>query len=190
MSDGPFKNLKLDARSKRFAEAVANDSFDDDMRCALASDAIVNSILQENSELLRSLRSYAQELQLEFNPHARVDAIFGAHRTSQFADHLHRQIGFVISEGVDPHAAIRRGLEEAVVACVGEFRTRMQEAWLEARETGGLRHNEVNDHFERIDLAVAQLNRQRIAEALWNVAKDAFQQDVKKKDGLDEGPEL
>ena len=30
MTDGPFKNLKLDSRSRRFAEAVQNEAEDPD----------------------------------------------------------------------------------------------------------------------------------------------------------------
>jgi hypothetical protein len=45
MSDGPFKNLKLGKRWKRFAEAVQNVAFDSAECCALASDALVHEIL-------------------------------------------------------------------------------------------------------------------------------------------------
>lgn len=78
MSDGPFKNLKLDPRSKRFAEAVQNEAEDQETRCALANDAIMNGILSGSQALIGALQEYGNDGQLDLDPKASINAVFDA----------------------------------------------------------------------------------------------------------------
>jgi len=74
MTDGPFKNLALDARSKRFAVAVQNEAESHETRCALGSHAIVHGILNGNEGLIRDLQSYGQDGQLDLDPRGQSEA--------------------------------------------------------------------------------------------------------------------
>lgn len=190
MTDGPFRNLKLDNRSKRFAEAVQNDSVDHEMRCAYANDAILNGILSENQTLLRALQEYRQNGQLDLDPSDSVKGIFDAHPKSEFADHLQREVGLRLHEGEKSEAAINNGLAASLETCVGEFRTRTHEACLEAYGSGEMRKDQLNRFVEGSNQVLQDIDGQRIMEALKVGDKDAFKQDVKKKEGLDEGPKL
>ena len=77
MTDGPFKNMKLSARWKRFAEAVQNDAVDHAERCALASHAILYDLLtDDNRALLSDLQGYANRVQLDIDPLSAVDEIW------------------------------------------------------------------------------------------------------------------
>jgi len=190
MSDGPFRNLKLDSRSKRFAEAVQNDAVDQETRCAYANDAISNGILRENLELLRSLQNYGQDGQLDLDPSATVKGLFDAHPKSEFADHLQREVGLRLHEGEQSQAAINNGLEATLETSIKEFRTRTHEACLEAYGSGEMRKTQLDRFVEGCNLALEGVNRPQIMAALKEGNKSAFKQDVKKKDGLDEGPKL
>lgn len=190
MSDGPFKNLKLDSRSKRFAEAVQNEAVDQETRCALAHDAILNGILGENQPLLRALQSYGQDGQLDLDPSASIKGIFDSHPKSEFADHLQREVGLRLHEGETSLIAINNGLEAALETSIGEFRTRTYEACLEAYGSGEMRKDQLDRFVDGRDRALQGINRSRIFDALKQGDKGAFKQDIKKREGLDEGPKL
>lgn len=190
MTDGPFKNLKLDSRSKRFAEAVQNDAEDQETRCAFANDAILHGILRESQAIIGSLQEYGKGGQLDLDPKASIKAIFDACPKSEFADHLQREIAFRLHEGDQSQAAIDNGLEAALENGIGEFRTRTHEACLEAHRNGDMRKDQFDRFVEGSNQALEGIDRPRILAALKECNKSAFKQDVKKKEGLDEGPKL
>lgn len=190
MTDGPFKNLKLDSRSKRFAEAVQNEAVDQDTRCAYANDAILNGILSENQELLLKLHNHGQDGQLDLDPQTSIKGIFDAHPKSEFSSHLQREVGLRLHEGEASPAAIKNGLEAALETNVGEFRTRTHEACLEAYGNGEMRKDQLDRFVEGSNQALQGIDQPRILEALRDGNKGAFKHDVKKKEGLDEGPKL
>lgn len=190
MTDGPFKNLKLDSRSKRFAEAVQTDAVDHETRCALANDAILRGILRETQALIRALRAYGQDGQLDLDPKASIKAIFDACPKSEFGDHLQREIGLRLHEGEASQVAIDNGLGAALESGIGEFRTRTHEACLEAHQSGEMRKDQFDRFVEGSNQALQGIDRNRILEALKEGNRGAFKEDVKKKEGLDEGPKL
>lgn len=190
MSDGPFKNLKLDSRSKRFAEAVQNEAEDQETRCALANDAIVNGILSESQALIGALQKYGHDGQLDLDPKASINAVFDACPKSEFADHLQREVGMRLNEGETSQDAINNGLDAALEKGIGEFRTRTHEACLEARSSGEMRKDQFDRFVKGSNQALRGIDRVRIMEALKQGNKSAFKHDIKKKEGLDEGPKL
>ena len=192
MTDGPFRNLKLDSRSKRFAEAVQNDAVDRETRCAYANDAILNGILRENQALLRAIQDYGQEGQLDLDTSTSVKGIFDAYPKSEFADHLQREVSLRLHDREKSQAAINNGLEAALETSIGEFRTRTRthEACLEAYGSSEMRKDQLDRFVKGSNQALQGIDRLRIMGALKEGNKGAFKQDVKKKEGLDEGPRL
>lgn len=190
MSDGPYRNLKLDRKSKRFAEAVQNDAVDEPTRCALASDAIVNAILQENGELIAELHRYGGDGQLDFDPQSSLEAMFGAQAKSQFADHCEREINMRLQDAQEPQAAIADGLQAALEKNIGEFQTRIQEVCLEARKSGEMYRDQFEAYIEGSNRALKNINKERILDALKNGNKFEFKNDVRKKRDLDDGPDV
>lgn len=190
MTDGPFKNLKLDRRSKRFAEAVQNDAVDLKTRCAYANDAILHGILNENQQLLLDLQSYGQDTQRNLDPKGAIEIIFDTHPKSEFADQLHREIRLRLHDGEPSENAINNGLGAALETNIGEFRTRTQEACFEAYSNGEMRKDRLDRFIRGSDQALQHVDRQRIMDALRHGDKNAFKQDVRKKTGLDEGPKM
>jgi len=192
MTDGPYKNLKLDSRSKRFAEAVQNEAEDHVTRCALASDAILNGTLSENEGLIRDLQNYGKsgQLDLDLDPDGSIKRIFDAHPKSEFSDHLQREFCLRLYEGEPSHGAISNSLEATLETSIGEFRTRIHEAGLEAQREGPMYKDQFDRLIEGSNHVIECLDRSRILEAIKKCDKKAFKQDIKKKQGLDEGPRL
>lgn len=189
MSDGPYRNLKLDRKSKRFAEAVQNDAVDEPTRCALASDAIVNGILHENGDLIAELQNYGGGGQLDFDPQSSLDAIFEAQPKSAFADHLAREVNMRLQDTQESQAAIADSLQAALETHIGEFQTRIQEACLEARNSGAMYRDQFEAFIKGSNRSLKGLDQPRILEALKNGNKSEFKNDVKKKSGLYDGPD-
>lgn len=189
MSDGPFRNLKLDRRSKRFAEAVQNDAVDQETRCAFAADAIVNSILNEDQSLLTALASYGLDGQLDFDPRSSILGIFDAHPKSQFSAHLEREVSIRLHNEQKHISAIGEGLRAALESHIDEFRSRTQEAGLDARQNGRMYKDQFDRLIEGSNSALVGLDRTRIIEALCRGNKAEFKQDIRKKQGLDDGPD-
>lgn len=190
MTDGPFKNLPLDRRAKRFAEAVQTEAVDQVTRCALAGDAILHSIRRENQLLIQALQGYGQDGQLDLDPKSSIQSIFDAYPKSEYADHLQREIALRLHDGESAITAINGGMEAALESEVNEFRTRIHEAGLEAQRERGMHKNQLDHLIEGCNLALEGIDRNRIIEALRADNKDAFKQDKRKSKGLDEGPSL
>lgn len=190
MTDGPFKNLKLESRSKRFAEAVQNEAIDRDTRCAYASDAIVNGVLAKNQNLLHELQSYSSDGQLDLAPQSKIGAIFGAHPMSEFADNLQREVSLRLYERNTPQVAISNGLKATLDAEINKFGTRIQEACLKAYGNGDMRKNQLGRTIKLTNQALQDLDRPRTLNAIQKGDKGAFKYDVRKKEGINEGPKL
>ncbi len=147
MTDGPFKNLKLGSRWKRFAEAVQNDAVDSAQCCALASDALVREILTDtNQVLLADLQAYSRREQLDFDPSSSIESIFNGHSKTPFADTLQKELAFRLSEQIAPDVAIGQALEASVGAQISEARNRREEECIRARASGAMRPQQVDPH--------------------------------------------
>src|SRR5882757_1747537 len=95
MTDGPFKNLQLASRWKRFAEAVQNDAVGMVERCSLAGDALVREVLTEETQaLLIDLQAYRSREQLDIDPLSSVESIFNSHSKTPFTDSLEKELAF------------------------------------------------------------------------------------------------
>lgn len=186
MTDGPFKNLKLDSRSKRFAEAVQNEAEDNKTRCALGAHAIVSCILGGNDGLIRDLQSHGEDGQLDFDPKGSIRSIFDRHNKSEFADDLQREIAMRLHEGDTSQVAIEQALEVCVETNIGKTITRVQEAGLDAYREGPMHKDQFDRLIEGSNDVKERLDRRRIVEAVKDCDKNAFKDDARRKTGLDE----
>lgn len=191
MTDGPFKNLKLSSRWKRFAEAVQNDAVDRAARCALASDALVREILTDETQaLLTDLHAYGRQEQLDIDPLSSIESIFNGHSRTPFADTLQKELAFRLSEQMPPDAAIDKALEASVGDHICEARNRIEEECIRARESGEMRQDQFDRTVTQASAAFDALAKNEICNALRAGDKNAFKDATSKKEGLDEGPDL
>lgn len=186
MTDGPFKNLKLDSRSRRFAEAVQNEAEDHETRCALGSDAIVNGILSGNDGLISDLQSYGEDGQLDLDPKGSIKSIFDKHDKSEFSDDLQRQVEMRLHEGDGSRDAIDKALDACVETNIGKTLTRIQEAGLEAHRDDQMHKDQLDRLNEGLGHVSNSLDRARIQDAVKSRNKNAFKPDAKKRTGLDD----
>lgn len=186
MTDGPFKNLKLDSRLKRFAEAVQNEAEDHDTRCALGCHAIVNGILSGNDGLIRDLQSHGEDGQLDLDPKGSIKGIFEKYGKSEFSDDLQREVAMRLHDGERSRDAIVKALDACVESNIGKTLARIQEAGLEAHRESQMH----KDQLDRLNVGLGEvsksLDRPRIQDAVKGCNKNAFKRDAKKRTGLDD----
>ena len=191
MSDGPFKNVALGTRWKRFATAAHNDAADPTERCALATDAIVHEILTEETQaLLSDLFAYARADQLNLSPLSSIEGIFHRHIKTAFGDTLQREVFFRLADHMPVSDAIDQALEASLDDHLRRARDRMEEECIRAREAGALRHDHFPHTVARANAAFDALPKHEICDALRRGDRTAFKTAASKHRGLDEGPNL
>jgi hypothetical protein len=191
MSDGPFKNLKLGHRWKRFAEAAQNDAFDSSECYAMASDALVREILADDlPSLLRSLQSFASDGQMDLDPSSSVERIFNLHNKSQFADDLQKTMSFHLNDKKEPDDALKQALNESVVNQTNAVKNHINEECIRAFESAEMKRDQFELAIKRSSEILDKINIDDICSAIFANDKNAFKKAVSKKDGLDEGPNL
>ena len=191
MSDGPFKNLKLNKRWKRFAEAAQNDASDHNECCGLASDAIVREILNDsNKAMLAEAQSYAKQAQLELDPLSSIENVFSNYSKTPFADTLLKEMVFRMADQAVPYDALRQAMDAAVRDHIREVRSRIQEECIRAYEAGQMGQNQFYRIVNQVSAILDSLPMAKVCEALLTGDRDAFKSAASMKIGLDEGPPL
>lgn len=186
MTDGPFKNLALDSRSRRFAVAVQNEAESHDTRCALGSNAIVHGVLKGNEGLIRDLQSYGQDGQLDLDPQGAIRTIFEQHDKTEFADDLHREVDLRLHEGMASLLAIDNAIDASLETNIGKLMTRIQEAGYQAHREGPMYKDQLDRLVKGSHYVMKSLNRTRIREAIKTGNKNAFKSDVRRITGVDD----
>ena len=191
MSDGPFKHLRLSSRWKRFAAAACNDAVDSTELGALANDALVHEILtDDNQALLRDLAAYARGRQLDLDPQPTVDTIFGSHPKTAFSDILQREMAFRLADHMTPAAASETAVEAAFHDHTCKARTHIQEECIRALECGELTQDQYDCTLTQANATFDSLAESDICDALRAGDRTAFKDDVSRRIGLDDGPNL
>jgi hypothetical protein len=191
MSDGPFKNIKLGYRWKRFARAVQSDAFDSVECCNLASDALVHEILSSEFQgLLADFQSYTRREQLDFDPLSTVEGIFNRHGKTSMTDTFQKEVMFRLDKQVAPTEVLRQALEASVGEQSREVRSRFEEECIRVHEAGEMRPDQFKRTVNQVGAVIDALVKSDICEAILAGDKNAFKAAVTKKIGLDEGPKL
>lgn len=191
MSDGPFKNLKLNKHWKKFAKTAYNDAFDQVECRAMASHAIVNDILTDSFRgLLSALKSYATQNQMDIDPLSSIERIFNEHSKDQFADTLQKEMAYRLNNNCIHSETLEQALGASVDEQLNITRTRIQEECIHSCEMGEIKQGQRDRTIDRINTVFESLDRQNIGEAILACNKLFFKRAVTKKDGLDDGPSL
>lgn len=191
MSDGPFKNLKLNKRWKRFAEAVQNSAFSSHVCCDMASDALMHEVLTEGvHSLLADLQSYTNQKQLELNPLLAVENIFNAHMKTPFTDILQKEITLCLSDQVALTDAIGKSMKVCVNEQINEIMNRIQEECIIARDCKEMSQVQFNHTLNQAGSILSSLSVDNICQALFSGNKNAFKKVVTKQERIEDGPPL
>lgn len=191
MPDGPFKYSTLSHRWKRFGVAACNDAYDSSERCALAKDAILHEILNdENLALVRDLEACARRPQLELDPKFAVHGLFSGRPMTPFGDILQREAAIRIEEKNSIDAAYAAALHASVREHTGLAYRRFQEELILARERGELTQKQYGRALAHVTAAFDMLNVSEICDAIRARDRSRFKGAVSKKTGIDDGPNL
>ena len=191
MTDGPFKNMELGHRWKRFAEAVHNDAVDQTERIALASNNIARELcISDNIATLKDLEAYTQQGQRDLDPVSSVQAIFEKHPKSSFNDRLQKELIYRLGDGVQVEVALPDAVKASVTSHIGETKNRLQEECIRLREEKELGAEKCQSTIEESNITFDAVNIPAICDAIYEGDKKAFKAATNKKEGLDQGPRL
>lgn len=189
MSDGPLKNSQLGNRWNRFVAALDNDAFDAIHRIALASDALVREILNDDTRaLLKDLRAFMHRDQLALDTQSEIDSIFTSHKKTAFGDALQSEVAFRLADQMMLGAAVRAALTASLEDHIRRAKSRIQDELIRALETGPMSQDQFARFVRQADEVFDALNTSAIFDALWAIDPYTFRDDVSKQKGIDEGP--
>ena len=188
MTDGPFKNLQLAKRWKRFAEAVQNDAVGMAERCALAGDAVVHEILTDDTKsLLTDLQAHLCQGQLDLDPLPPIENNYNCHSQSPFADTLQKELAFRLKGQLSGDPLVE-AVEASVTHHISDVQSRIEEECIKSHETGDMRRDQFDRAIAQTKLALDALDLPQLSDAIRAGDRDAYKNAASKKDGLDEGP--
>ncbi|WP_306119126.1 MULTISPECIES: hypothetical protein [unclassified Roseitalea] len=188
MTDGPFKNLKLGKCWKRLAEAVQNDAASPDECGAFASDALTRHLVtNEHVKALREIGAHLGRGQLELDPLGSIEAIFDRCEKTPFLDALQKELLYRAANDGSLRDVITPALDAAIDSQINQSRNRFHEECIRARENNEMSHEAAARAREKVNAAFDVMDRQKVRDALIEGRKDAFEKDVGKSDGVDDG---
>ncbi|MEO3432233.1 hypothetical protein [Inquilinus sp. CAU 1745] len=188
MTDGPFRNLRLGSCWKRLAEAVQNDAASSAECGALASASLARHLVtKEHAKALQELDAHLDSDQLDLDPLGSVEAIFVRCEKTPFLDALQKELLYRTANDPPLGNAIAPALDAAIDTQIGEARNRFQEECIRAQEAGEITRSAADRAREKIDSAFDAVESAKVRDALLAGKKDAFEKDLGRSDGVDEG---
>ncbi|MBI1384713.1 MAG: hypothetical protein GC150_07380 [Rhizobiales bacterium] len=188
MTDGPFKNLRLGSCWKRLAEAVQNDAASPDECSAVASDALTRHLInKEHVRALQEIEAHLGQRQLELDPLGSIEAIFDRCEKTPFLDALQKELAYRTANDMALSDAIVSALDAAIASQISETRNRFHEEYIRAQEDGEMSRDAAETARGKVDAAFDAVDCERVREALIEGRQDAFENDVGKSDGVDDG---
>lgn len=188
MTDGPFKNLVLGSCWRQLAEAVQNDAASSAECGALASDSLARHLVtKEHAKALQELDAHLDSGQLDLDPLGSVEAIFDRCEKTPFLDALQKELLYRIADDTTLGDAIAPALDAAIGTQIGEARNRFQEECIRALEASEMTRRAADRAREKIDSTFDAVESAKVRDALLAGKKDAFEKDLGRSDGVDEG---
>lgn len=191
MTDGPFKNSKLDSNWKRFAEALQNDSVDVTERNSLAAHAFVHEILDRSTQaLLGSLRAYLTREQLDLDPLSSTENIFNQQSRTAFSDTYQKELSCRLYDQVPSIDAFKLAMYATVNVLMTIARSRIEEECIRVHDSGEMPTYQLEKTVEKVRSVFSSLPTNDICDAIYKGNRNAFESEVSRKTSLDDGPTL
>ena len=190
MTDGPFRNAELNSRWKRYGQDLVSDAVSAEERAMQACHSMIGDIdIQAFSPLLGDLKAHVERTQMDLDPAPVVERIFESHPTSPLADALQRHLIANLRDQIPIDQALNRSLESMAKDWIDTTKNRLDEECIRARELGDMKREDYHKSMARNHETFAAIKPEALYDALAAGNKSAFRQAVKKKAGVDEGPE-
>lgn len=190
MTDGPFRNAKLSSRWKRYGDELVNDATSAEERAKQACHSIIGDVdMKGFSPLFSELKAQAERSQMELDPVSATEAIFGSHPTAPLTDILQRHLIANLRDQLSPEKALERALDDTVKEWAGTTKNRLDEECIRARDLGDMSPGDYRKGIERNYATFAVIKSSELCNALASGNKRAFSPALRKKSGVDQGPE-
>lgn len=190
MTDGPFRNAQLSGRWKRYGRDLVSDATSLEERTAQACHSMLGDISsKEFASLLGGLASQAQRSQLDLDPVTLTDAIFDRHSKTPLADALQKHLTAQLRNQVPQQEALERALTSTTTDWVALTKNRLDEECIRARDAGDMTRQQYGKGIERNRQTFDAVDIKSIRDALISGKASVFKKAVKKKSGVDEGPD-
>lgn len=124
---------------------------------------------------------------MELDPLASIEAIFDRCEKTPFLDGLKKELLYRSAKDTPLGDAFASALDAAINTQIGETRNRFHEECIRAQEAGELSRSAANRMREKIDAAFDAVDHEKVCHALMVGRKDAFQKDLGRSDGVEEG---
>lgn len=190
MTDGPFKNAELSSRWKQYGKDLVSDATSPDERAAQACHSILGDADMDTlGQLLRALNSYAQQAQLDLDPIASFEAIFENHSRSPFTDIIQKHLIASLRDQETLGRALDRAFPSAIADLIDTTKNRLDEECIRACDRGDMTQENCRKGIERNHEVFEGIDSNELCHALTSGNRHAFKEAVRKKVGVDEGPD-
>ena len=191
MTDGPFRNAKLKKCWEDYGEDLVNDAMSPKERAARAGENMLKDVdnLKEISAVLSDLQAQAQNSQLDLDIISLVRNQFENQSLPPFMNSLQKELIASLHNSMPLDAALDRALQSVVRGEINDQMNRMHEECIAARSIGDMSEQEYQKGTDRNRQAFSQINPDALCEVLKSGQKSIFKQALKKKSGVDDGPD-
>lgn len=190
MTDGPFRNAELPGRWKRYGQELVSDAASPEERTMHACHGMIGDVdMKAFSPLFDELKNHAERAQMNLDPVTTIETIFENHAPSPLADALQRHLIANLRDQISPDKSLSEALESTAKEWIGTTKNRLDEECIRARELGGMSREDYRKGIERNRETFAAIKSRDLSGALATGNKRAFRQAVRKKSGVDVGPE-
>lgn len=187
MTDGPFKNLNLGRCWKRLEQAVQNDAASPGECGRVASYALAQHLgTRETGKLLGAICAHLGQVQQDLHPLVSIEAIFSRHEKTPFLDSFRKEVLYRAND-MPLRDALAPALDSALDTQIREIRNRFHEEFIRAQEDGEMTREAADRARRKVDAAFDAVKSEKVRDALLEGRRDAFEKDLGKSDGVDEG---
>lgn len=188
MTDGPFRNLRLSTRWKKFGEQLVSDAASPAERIKQACHSMMTDAgVREFSSMVQDLSAYLAQSQLTLDPIADTEAVIERHPMSSLSDILRRMLITNLHDGLSPADALQPAMEATTQEWIGIVKNRQDEHCIQARDLGDMSRADYQKGLERNAEAFSNINVQNLCRAMKDGDRRAFSSP--KLMTVDEGPE-
>ncbi|WP_085084176.1 hypothetical protein [Azospirillum oryzae] len=190
MTDGPFRNSELSRQWKRYGEDLVSDAASPDERAKKALHSMFGDVdLEEFSNLLRELNHYAQSQQMDLYPSSGVEDIFERNPNSTLINYFYRELFSELKEQSNLQIALDKALVSTAKDWIKIAKDRIDDECICARDLGNMTREDYRKAILRNQEAFSQINPNDFCGALIAGNKRTISHALKKKSGVDEGPD-
>ena len=190
MADGPFKNAKLTSRWKQYGKDLVSDATSTDERVAQACHSILGNVdTNALGPLLSALKAHADQAQMDLRPISAVEAIFENQANSPLTDIIQKHLIANLRDQTPAGRALDQALATAVADLIDITKNRLEEECISARDRNDMTQENCRKGIMRNHEVFEKINQIDLYNALTSSNRHAFKKAIRKKGGVDEGPD-